>query len=168
MKGELKIILGLKKARIEHMEELEKKIQSYSPSELLNRGREYIKDSEYFDAKIVFDKLSEDSKMRNIAEIYGMLISATILLTLLKKDDYRSSTLIMNNNLTTCMIESTRMHAEKAISTEDLFNLETMIDRIPFNKIKTYEMNDFWKFYNRFKEYNLDVFLKENEKKNSI
>jgi hypothetical protein len=56
------------------------------------------------------------------------------------------------------MIESIRMYAEKEISKEDLFTIETLIDRIPFQRIYIRNRNEFNKLYNKFKEDNMKVF----------
>jgi hypothetical protein len=148
---------------INDLTELDKKIEermkSYSPEELLSIGREQVTDSypNYMQAAFIFDELSKNSNggIREISRLYKHLITS---LSYPGTQNPKIADFIVRR-LINCMSESTRMHFEKDISKEDLFAIDTLVDRIVSENILIPNREEFEKIYCRFKEYTLDVFL---------
>lgn len=140
-------------------DKLEKRVKNYSLDELLSMGRELVSDSRYLEAKVVFNEISKTKEMEvgYLSEIYGLLILSFVYLNSVKK--VNSNPII--NNMIYCMSETTRMHSEKSIPKEDLFTIETLIDRIASKDITIPDRDEFEKIYCRFKEYVTKVFVGE-------
>lgn len=138
-------------------------IKYYSPERLLVFGREYADNEIYFDASIIFTKLSKFDKFRDVSELYK---AAIISLSCANFRNLIKSNMMLDfvvKKSIYCMTESIRMHRENEISKKDLFTLERLIDRIPFKEMAFNNIEEFENIYCNFKEYNLKVFC-ENGK----
>lgn len=139
----------------QEMQILWEKAKIYSTKELFSMSKKYMDDSEYLKAYILFYELKERKSMREISTLYSSLIP--ILTHYEEESDI--------DNIIQCMTLSTEMHAEGSLPKEELFNLETLIDRIPFRKMIIPYRDEFERIYCRFKEYSVKVFLEEQKKK---
>ncbi len=152
----------------EELTNLHERIKYYSPEELFMRGKDYLNDGCYVEANIVFERLSKiRGKMREVAGLYNHLLSTFI---------QSSSALFCQiigdkppiefeeeiiEEVISCMVESNMMHAEGNLSKEDLFGIEKLVDEIPYKKLRFSGKEEFEKLYCRFKEYALNVYLRE-------
>jgi hypothetical protein len=142
----------IKEAVSKEFKELESRVSLYSISELLTTGREFVKDSSYPSAVIVFNELAKRNfKNNRISRVYNSLIET--------KFHYLNKEVV--GKMVTSMLESMRLYQEEVISKEDLFTLEKLVDRFPFRTMDITLKTEFERLYCRFKEYCLKVFVGE-------
>ena len=157
--------------------QIQERIKEYSPELLLSNGRELTKEEDYIRAVVVFKKLLENEKMKDIAKVYLSIIGPEIYIQYKDKVKLISDEKIITSieierrlesssieSLIDGMITATEMHQEGKLSKEDLFTLEKTIDRFPFKTIIIPGRVEFEKLYSRFKEYTLKTFLESKEK----
>ena len=146
---------GTDRERIRETFQKMKNLGYYSPEELLRLGREYAKNENYSEAKMVFEKLSEtQSNFVGISDLYKSLILAISSAKFREKIHSRGhdSEFVVEKAIY-CMAESTRMHAEKELSKDDLFTIEKLVDEIPFSEMQIPGREEFERIYGKFKEY---------------
>jgi hypothetical protein len=137
--------------------ELKGKIQFYSPENLLFAGRGFLKESNYPNAKVIFDELSERCpKMKRVSNLYTTLIE-------IEENELPNPV----EEITTQMIEAINLYSEGTIKKEDLFTIEKIVDKETSNE-EMLKTRRFLKVYSKFKEYNLNVFLEDNSKDKPI
>lgn len=144
---------------INPFKKIKEKIEDYPPHNILSIGRDYAKNSKYLEAKIAFDRLEKTKGFEDLSNLYQKIILSLSSLKFRKivhSRGYDNESLV--NSAIHCMVESKRMYSEKEISKQDLFTIETLIDRIPFKTIFMKDRDEFEKLYFKFKEYNLEVF----------
>ncbi len=164
-----KIGLGFIDGYIHGIEELEKIeeseltriIKSCSDEELLRRGREFVSQSKFTGADVVFLEGITRKKIQEISDVYLSVLRTFNFLGLFGKareiDEFAIGKSLY------CMAESTRMHAEKNLPDEDLLVLERLVDEVPYRRITIPNREEFQKIYERFKEYCVNVFLRNKK-----
>lgn len=150
------------------------RVKQYAPERLLSLGKDLLNDSKYLKAELLFCELEKYRKFREITNLYQGITSTLLDCELSRQFGHgfntpcdKSCSLNIQGiirKVVSCMIESTTMHVEDTISTEDFFEIELLIDRIPFKKIPLEDKKEFEDAYCGFKEYALDVFLEEHDK----
>ena len=144
----------------EEMEDkLRRRIRNYSAEELLREGKKYAADSRYFEARVVFAEGTSRKMVRETSGLYLSIILSVNSSRVVNKNNHKQDNSIIDK-IVHCMMESTRMHAEKTLSNEDLFILECLIDRVPFKTMVVPNRDEFESLYSRFKEYVSNVFLR--------
>ena len=133
------------------------KIKDCSEDELLSIGRRFMDNSRYSEAEIIFDMLYKKggTVMKEISSMYDFLAHS---LTKRIPED------IIADGVIRCMATLTEMHAEKTLSKESFFDIETLIDRLPFRKMTIPNREEFERIYCKFKEYSIDIFLGKNRR----
>lgn len=138
------------------------KTKEFSSESLLRIGRDLITESSYPLATQVFQELLTRPNMKEISQIY---LDATMTSSVFNDNQFSKK---YNNKLIDKIIEllsdCTNMHSEGNLSNEDLFTLERLVDRIPFKQQTIKGRAEFERLYGKFKEYSLNVFLKESKK----
>ncbi|VVB83062.1 Uncharacterised protein [uncultured archaeon] len=144
-------------------EEWKRILNSYSPEELV------LKEPDEYLSRL--EELSQgEYPLRELAGLYSDVIfisnysfvkSNEGLLDLSDINDLRSIEDSMCALIFNCMVESTHLHSERILEKEDLLTIEQIVDKIPFKKMKIKGKEEFDKFYCRFKEYCLEVFVGE-------
>jgi hypothetical protein len=150
----------------EVVEETTNKIRCRSIEEILSIGKEYLENNNYAGAMTAFEEVKKDMKMKNLAEMYNSLAFAIINPTVDKssvpQDFRREVDDLVLDKIIYCMMESTRMYAEKEIPKEELFSIESFVDKIQFKDMTIKDREEFSRIYCKFKEYCiLDVYLGE-------
>lgn len=131
-------------------------IKNYSPKRLLSAGREFANNSRYLEAKFAFDELEKINEFRNLSDLYQQLIfslSSIKFRKIVHSRGYDNESLI--NSAIYCMMESTKMYADGEILKEDLFTIESLIDRLPFKEMPI--NREFEKLYCKFKLYSEEI-----------
>lgn len=140
-------------------------ILHHSPEELFSRGKEYLDNFRYSDAELVFGELYRNHREFNRASgLYSSLASALYNSESLDIDDRLYKSELITDKVVRCIMELATRHSERTLSTDDLFAMELLIDRIPFEEIIIQNREEFEIVYCKFKEYCIQVFLKENKK----
>jgi hypothetical protein len=147
--------------------DLEEVVKTYSPDELLSRGKEFAKGSEYLKATIVFKELQNRGGFVEIADLYRSVIDVGVYhesrgkLDLLlanphkfSDDELRASSIRL---ISKSMFNSMGDHAAKEISKEELLNLEKLIDSVLAESPEIKGGKEFEDLYLMFKEYCIDV-----------
>jgi hypothetical protein len=67
------------------------------------------------------------------------------------------------NSMVSAMINAVELYQDEIIQADDLFTVERLIDRYPFNNTPIKNREEFEKIYCRFKEYNLRLFLEDKK-----
>jgi len=152
------IFLKAKPKRLdEFFEEIKDQTKYRSAEEILSMGIENANNGKYIRAITIFEELSKiDGTKKEISELYNHIMFSISHTS--KENNYGVDDIILQETIH-CMMESTRMYLEKEIPKEELFTIETLIDRISFNKMKIKDRTEFNRIYNKFKEYMLDVYL---------
>jgi len=154
----------------EVVEEATNKIKCRSMEEILSIGKEYLENYNYMGAMTSFNEVKKDKKMKNLAEMYNCLAFA-IINPMVEKDSVpqdfiREVDELVLNKIVYCMMESTRMYCKKEIPKEELFSIESFVDKIQFKDMIIKDREEFNRIYYKFKEYCiLDVFVGEKERK---
>ena len=142
--------------------EVREKMKYYTSEEILSKGREFVMNEDYIRALFVFNELYKTDKER-IAELYNSLI---LVMTILKADEDKKLGLdnIVTEKTIDCMKKASNMYMAKVMQKEDLFNIESIIDRIPFENISIKNNAEFKRIYSKFKEYCvLNIFIGEHQ-----
>jgi hypothetical protein len=143
---------------LEKLRKIEELMQWYSTEGLFLMGKDYIKDGNYFEANLVFEKLSKmKGDLRGISELYSGILSALMTPT----DKITSFKDMIASDLIYWMDNSIWAYSEGNLSKEDLFGIEKIIDQFPYKKLKLDGNRKFEKSYCEFKEHILKVFLGE-------
>jgi hypothetical protein len=129
-----------------------RELRDYSEDELFSMGRRFMNNSRYSEAEIIFDKLYKKGGivMKEISSMYDFLIHS------LTK---RISDGMIINGVIRCMATLTEMYAEKTFSKKNFFDIETLLDRLPFRTMTISNREEFERIYSKFKEYSIDIFL---------
>jgi hypothetical protein len=144
-------------------EEIKIKIKYRSAEEILSMGIENATNGKYIRAMTIFEELSKiDETKKEISKLYNHIICSIVHTS--EENNFGVDDIVLKETIH-CMMESTRMYVEKEIPKEDFFNLENLIDRISFNKMKIKNRTEFNRIYEKFKEYCLDVFVGEKNDK---
>ncbi|MDD5012521.1 MAG: hypothetical protein PHQ66_02660 [Candidatus Nanoarchaeia archaeon] len=149
------------------VEETTNKIRGRSIGEVLSLGKEYLENNNYMGAITSFNEVKKDKKTKYLGELYNYLVFV-IINSRVDKDsvpqDFRQEVdSLVLEKIIYCMMESTRMYAEKEIPKEELFSIEFFIDRIQFRDMTIKDRTEFNRIYNKFKEYALDVFTEDKD-----
>jgi hypothetical protein len=147
----------IKEAIAKEFVELIERIESYSPESLLFAGRNFLKESKYPNARVIFNELAQkEPKMKRVSNLYTTLIDV-------RYDRLPNPV----EDITTQMIEAINLYSEGTIKKEDLFTIEKMVDKETSDE-EMLKTRRFLKVYPRFKEYSLNVFLEDTSKGKTI
>lgn len=139
-------------------------LKTYSDGELLWKGKIFAENEDYINAGITFRLLSLRKNMRNIADLYlsitqpGTLISLEKIVPKFNAKDFVEGSEYILDSMMSGMINAMELHEDNLLPNEDLFSIEKIVDRFPFRKIKT--KPNFDRTYLEFKEYVMDIYLK--------
>ena len=140
-------------------------IKTKNVSNLFDLGKRYMEEEHYLGAKVIFERVYSENLDIKISDLYKKIAVslATIKSKVIEKDkSYYSSRIL--KDLIYCMAESANMFSKNEISEEELFNVEKMIDRVPFGELKIKDITEFERIYSKFKEYVIiDVFVGGNK-----
>ena len=148
-------------------EELESLIETYSPEELLLKGKRFAEEDKYIQARTTFKKLiSRNTKLNEIAKLYYSVIEPQILISKVGIESILGKELSTKQNsiislIISSMINATELYQDKLLPKKDLFTIERFIDRFPFEEAIIPNRKEFERLYSQFKEYVQNVFLKE-------
>lgn len=135
-----------------------------SPERAISLAREYAtcESPNYIEAEYIFDTLSKskDKKIKGIALLYDhVLLSLSYPGTINSKlSDF------VVRGLLRCMLAARKMHAGDSLPKEDLFAIDTLIDRAVSEDLLITDRDEFEKGYCKFKEYVTNVFVREEKK----
>lgn len=135
-----------------------------SPERMLTLGREYAIDTypNYIEAQYIFDTLSKnkDERIRRTARLYDHVLLGICY------PGTRNSKIsdIVVKKIISCMAGAKKMHKEQILSKEDLFALDTLIDRVVSENLLIQDRETFERRYCNFKEYVTNVFREGGEK----
>jgi len=161
----------------ENPKELEAKLKTYSPEELLWKGKKMAEEEDYLKSYRAFRELcSRDTPLKELATLYLQIISTEYLKSIRKNDSLNKPESIREaikfddltiKSIIECMVTATNMYQEGNLQKEDFFEIEKIIDRFPFQETIMVNRIEFQRIYGKFKEYALDVFLKDQKEKHS-
>jgi hypothetical protein len=139
-----------------------------SSKRLLAIGKEYAKERRYEDASLFFNKASFDlGILGEIANRYEFIVnsiegysSPDRDLTLGKLFGERRDNMVIER-LIHHMRKSIDMHFQRELPKEDLLEIETLINRLPLNEIKSPKKDEFREVYNAFEIYCAEVLAQD-------
>ena len=136
-----------------------------SPERALSLGREYAtcESPNYIEADYIFDTLSKskDKKIKGIALLYDHVL---LSLSYPRTRNSKLSDLVVRG-LLRCMLVARKMHAGDSLPKEDLFAIDTLVDRAVSEDLLIQDRRTFEKEYCKFKEYVTNVFLDQKKEK---
>jgi hypothetical protein len=151
---------------IDEKERLVRLFRTYSDEELLSRGERFVEEEDYLGVGIAFKELlSRNTKLREIAQLYISVTQPEILISAGKMAPHfdankfiEESNLILDSMMGG-MINAMEMHEDGILPDRDLSEIEKIVDKFPFGKIKT--KTNFDRTYFEFKEYVNNVYLEK-------
>ncbi len=161
----MKLYLG-KSVKKDEFEELNERTKGLPSERILDLGRQYIQERNYFAAESVLrnNVLSEvRGNVGDISRLYHILISELIVYPFFKilNVDLGDTTEGIINKTIECMVQSDNLYSEGKLAKQDLLVVEKLIDEIPFKQMRIANRGEFEKLYCRFKEFCLNAFLEK-------
>ncbi len=167
---------------ISELEEYKSKVNAlfstYSEEELLIKYRDSLTNSTSLEKIILFDVLNQkvkDISTRKRLDLYNQA-NALFSIEEIKNDEVGDILLkkvvskfpfdeVYTQKMIECMVKLSNLYNEGLITNKDVYTIEGAIDKISIPNLKTSNKIELERIYSKFKEFTMNVYLKEQEEK---